>query len=53
MNERRDVLQEIVYKASVFMMLGLSNRGREPDTYSVEVVPQATKVRGMQMLGNQ
>lgn len=30
------------------MMRGPSYRGRGLDTYSVEVVPQATKVRGMQ-----
>lgn len=35
-------------KASVFMMRGPSYRGRGLDTYSVEAVPQATKVRGMQ-----
>ena len=38
-------------KASVFMMRGPSYRGRELDTYSVEAVPQATKVRGMQPKG--
>ena len=30
---------------------GPSYRGRELDTYSVEAVPQATKVRGMQPKG--
>jgi hypothetical protein len=38
-------------KASVFIMRGPSYRGRELDTYSVEAVPQATKVRGMQPKG--
>jgi len=38
-------------KASVFMMRGPSYRGRGLDTYSVEAVPQATKVRGMQPKG--
>ena len=33
-------------RASVFMMRGPSYRGRGLDTYSVEVVPQATNVRG-------
>lgn len=33
-------------RASVFMMHGPSYRGRGPDTYSVEAVPRATKVRG-------
>jgi dTDP-glucose 4,6-dehydratase len=34
-----------------FMMRGPSYRGRELDTYSVEAVPQATKMRGMQPKG--
>lgn len=38
-------------KASVLMMRGPSYRGRGLDTYSVEAVPQATKVRGMQPKG--
>ena len=38
-------------KASVFMMRGPSYCGRGLDTYSVEAVPQATKVRGMQPKG--
>jgi hypothetical protein len=38
-------------KASVFVMRGPSYRGRGLDTYSVEAVPQATKVRGMQPKG--
>ena len=38
-------------KASVFMMRGPSYRGRGLDTYSVEAVPQATRVRGMQPKG--
>ncbi|WP_130811465.1 hypothetical protein [Olsenella sp. Marseille-P4559] len=38
-------------KASVFMMRGPSYRGRGLDAYSVEAVPQATKVRGMQPKG--
>ena len=36
---------------SVFMMRGPSYRGRGLDTYSVEAVPQAIKVRGMQPKG--
>ena len=40
-------------KASVFMMRGPSYRGRGLDTHSVEAVPQATKVRGMQPEGVQ
>lgn len=38
-------------KASVFMMRGPSYRGCGFDTYSVEAVPQATKVRGTQPKG--
>ena len=38
-------------KASVFVMRGPSYRGRELDTYSVEAVPQAVKVRGIQPEG--
>ena len=38
-------------KASAFMMRGPSYRGRGLDTHSVEAVPQATKVRGMQPKG--
>ena len=38
-------------RASVFMMRGPSYRGRGLDTYSVEVVPQATNVRGVQLEG--
>lgn len=34
-------------KASVFVMRGPSYRGRGLDTYSVEAVPQAVKVRGI------
>ena len=44
-------LDRLFDKASVFMMRGPSYRGRELDTYSVEAVPQATKVRGMQPKG--
>ncbi|MGN8821070.1 ATP-binding protein [Atopobiaceae bacterium HCP3S3_A4] len=44
-------LDRVFDKASVFMMRGPSYRGRELDTYSVEAVPQATKVRGMQPRG--
>lgn len=44
-------LDRVFDKASVFMMRGPSYRGRELDTYSVEAVPQATKVRGMQPKG--
>ena len=39
-------LDRIFDKASVFVMSGPSYRGRELDTYSVEAVPQATKLRG-------
>ena len=35
------------------MMRGPSYRGRELDTYSVEAVPQAVKVRGIQPEGMQ
>ena len=38
-------------KASVFVMRGPSYRGRGLDTYSVEAVPQAVKVRGIQPEG--
>lgn len=41
-------LDRVFDKASVFMMRGPSYRSRGLDTYSVEAVPQATKVRGMQ-----
>ena len=44
-------LDRLFDKASVFVMRGPSFRGRELDTYSVEVVPQATKLRGMQPKG--
>ena len=44
-------LDRVFDKASVFMMRGPSYRGRGLDTYSVEAVPQATKVRGMQPKG--
>lgn len=44
-------LDRLFDKASVFMMRGPSYRGRGLDTYSVEAVPQATKVRGMQPRG--
>ena len=37
--------------ASVFVMRGPSYRGRGLDTYSVEAVPQAVKVRGIQPEG--
>ena len=47
------VLDRVFDKASVFMMRGPSYRGRELDTCSVEAVPQATKVRGMQPKGVQ
>lgn len=39
-------LDRVFDKASVFMMRGPSYRGRGLDTYSIEAVPQATKVRG-------
>lgn len=38
-------------KTSVFVMRGPSHRGRGLDTYSVEAVPQAVKVRGIQPEG--
>ena len=44
-------LDRLFDKASVFVMRGPSYRGRELDTYSVEAVPQATKLRGMQPKG--
>ena len=44
-------LDRLFDRASVFVMRGPSYRGRELDTYSVEAVPQATKVRGMQPKG--
>ena len=44
-------LDRVFDKASVSMMRGPSYRGRGLDTYSVEAVPQATKVRGMQPKG--
>lgn len=44
-------LDRVFDKASVFVMRGPSYRGRGLDTYSVEAVPQATKVRGMQPKG--
>ena len=44
-------LDRLFDKASVFVMRGPSFRGRELDTYSVEAVPQATKLRGMQPKG--
>lgn len=44
-------LDRVFDKASVFMMRGPGYRGRGLDTYSVEAVPQATRVRGMQPKG--
>ena len=44
-------LDSLFDKASVFVMRGPSYRGRELDTYSVEAVPQAVKVRGIQPEG--
>ena len=44
-------LDRVFDKASVFMMRGPSYRGRGLDTHSVEAVPQATRVRGMQPKG--
>ena len=44
-------LDRLFDKASVFMMRGPSYRGRGLDTYSVEAIPQTTKVRGMQPKG--
>ena len=40
-------------RASVLVMRGPGYRGRGLDTHSVEAVPQATKVRGMQPKGVQ
>lgn len=44
-------LDRLFDKASVFVMRGPSYRGRGLDTYSVEAVPQAVKVRGIQTEG--
>lgn len=44
-------LDRVFDKASVFMMHGPSCRGSGLDTYSVEAVPQAKKVRRMQPKG--
>ena len=44
-------LDRLFDKASVFVMRGPSYRGRGLDTYSVEAVPQAVKVRGIQPEG--
>lgn len=44
-------LDRLFDKASVFVMRGPSYRGRELDAYSVEAVPQAVKVRGIQPEG--
>jgi len=44
-------LDRLLDKASVFVMRGPSYRGRGLDTYSVEAVPQAVKVRGIQPEG--
>ena len=44
-------LDRVFDKASAFMMRGPSYCGRGLDTHSVEAVPQATKVRGMQPKG--
>ena len=44
-------LDRLFDKASVFMMRGPSYRGRGLGTYSVEAIPQTTKVRGMQPKG--
>lgn len=44
-------LDRLFDKASVFVMRGPSYRGRELDTYSVEAVPQAVKVKGIQPEG--
>ena len=44
-------LDRLFDKASVFVMRGPSYRGRELDTYSVEAVPQAVKMRGIQPEG--
>lgn len=44
-------LDRLFDKASVFVMRGPSYRGRGLDTYSVEAVPQAVKVRGIKPEG--
>ncbi len=44
-------LDRLFDKASVFVMRGPSCRGMGLDTYSVEAVPQAVKVRGIQPEG--
>lgn len=44
-------LDRLLDKASVFVMRGPSYRGSGFDTYSVEAVPQAVKVRGIQPEG--
>lgn len=44
-------LDRLFDKASVFVMRGPSYRGRGLDTYSVEAVPQAVKMRGIQPEG--
>ena len=44
-------LDRLFDKASAFVMRGPSCRGRGLDTYSVEAVPQAVKVRGIQPEG--
>ena len=49
LNSVSEILTQV--KASVFVMRGPSYRGRELDTYSVEAVPQAVKVRGIQPEG--
>lgn len=45
------LLDRLLDKASVFVMRGPSYRGSGFDTYSVEAVPQAVKVRGIQPEG--
>lgn len=49
--KRHDAEAASLKLAETFIMRGPSYRGRELDTYSVEAVPQATKVRGMQPKG--
>ena len=44
-------LDRLFDKASAFVMRGPSYRGSGLDTYSVEAVPQAVKVKGIQPEG--
>lgn len=42
------MLERVFDRASAFMKRSQSYRGSEVGTYSVEAVPQVTKVRGVQ-----